>query len=551
MLERLDIENFGLFRKAECRFSPGFNVITGESGAGKSLVLESLAALLGARAVTDRIGPFGDRFRVRGEFYVEPTAPWWESLAGFGIEPDELLVLERQTGQDGRSVFRCQGIAVPAQTIRGLGEVLVQYQGQHVWTRMLEPEYFLAWVDRVADLAPWVDTVRERYQAWRAAEQRLADLMGHARSPDAIEAKRELLRELEAYHVVPGEDEAIQGRLTRYRSLRRLLDGYQQLLGLLDGTEDLPGILPGMSQVTRLLEQLAALDAELDAWRGIASESFGLLDDLRQGLSGWARALELDPGALEALEERADILSRLKRRFGPTLDEVIAYQTALAQEVQELDELSWRQTRYRQEADRLHEQLAAASEELSRRRQAGLADLEAQLTRLIRQMEMPTGELRLVREPVSLSERGEDVIIPWFSASRGQPAKPLAKVASGGELARVALALAVVGGQAGQIYVFDEVDTGLGGESAAQVGALLRQLGERSQVIAVSHQPVVAAQATVQFRVEKGLQEGRTQSVIERLSDGARAQEIARMLSGQTEGVAIDHAQSLLARYHP
>ncbi len=547
MIAELNIENFALFKKTRLTFAPGLNVLTGESGSGKSMVLESLAALFGARLSPERIGPWGDNLTIRAALQWAPDDARWAHLEPYGIEPDSVLIVERQASRDGRSTYRVQGQLVPSQAVRTVGDALVEYVGQNQLGRAARPQYILDWVDEYGGLNEQRRTVGQRFAAWRDAEERLEDLNALSVAPEGLAEKRGRLAELEALNLQAGEDAAISQELARLRAGRHLMETSQALYQALEGTDYQPGILAGMDEALKLADNLARYD---EALGDLVPSMQGAVDTMKEArvvVSAWMANLDLDPRRLEELETRADVLSRVKRRHGPELENVLSYVEALKQEIEELENVDWERERARRSAEEARHQYEQAADGLSQARQRLLSQASQTLTEAIRDMEMPTGVVAVEHRSGEAAAHGMDTLEVLFSANQGQALKPLGKVASGGELARVALALAVVGQSDERIiYVFDEVDQGLGGASADRVGELLQSLGRRTQVLVVSHQPVVAARADHHIGVRKTLDEHLSRSDSAILVGDARVREVARMLSGTDDSVALNHAQGLL-----
>lgn len=547
MIAELNIENFALFKRTRLAFAPGLNVLTGESGSGKSMVMESLAALFGARLSPERIGPWGDSLTIRAALEWDPGDARWSHLEPYGIEPDSVLIVERQASRDGRSAYRVQGQLVPSQSVRAIGDDLMEYVGQNQLGRAARPQYILDWLDHYGHLESHREMVSQRFRAWREAEQTVRALDALSATPEGLAEKRAIAAELEGLNLQAGEDEGISQELAKLRAGRLLIETSQALYQALEGTDYQPGILAGLDEALKLAENLARYDTTLEDLVRSVQSTVETMTEARVVVSTWMANLDLDPRRLEELETRADVLSRVKRRHGPELEDVLAFLDALKQEIEQLDNLGWERERAQHRADDTHHQYLEAAEALSRARMALLAEAGDALSQAIRDMEMPTGSVSIEHRLGEAAVHGVDVLEVLFSANQGQALKPLAKVASGGELARVALALAVVGqSDEGIVYVFDEVDQGLGGASADRVGQLLKTLGHRTQVLAVSHQPVVAARADHHIGVQKMLDDNLSRSEATWLDGEERVHEVARMLSGTNDSVALNHARSLL-----
>ncbi len=546
MIRQIDIENFALFRKTRIGLGPGLNVLSGESGSGKSLALDSLAAALGGRLSQERIGPWGEQARVRLHISLDPADPHWAPLADLGLEPDAVLIIERTAGRDGRSAYRAQGQPVPAQIIRSLGESLIQYVGQNQLLKILNRQYMLDWLDQYAGLEGLAAETKTLYGAYNKCRQDVFELSQLASALSQLDDKRAVRDELHALNIEPGEDDRLSQELARLRAGRTLIETGQALYQRIDGGDG-PGLLAGLDQALHLAETLARYDAGVNNVVKVLQDAVRAIGDARLEISAWMDQLDLDPVRLEQLEARADALSRAKRRFGPELSDVIAYLAELNQEISRLENLDWELGRLKAKQNKAWQAAAEIADRLSSARQDALKKAQRELTERIREMEMPTGQIVIERQSQAMTESGVDMFDVLFSASRGQALKPLAKVASGGEIARIALALAVTGpARDDTVYIFDEVDQGLGGASAERVAWLLKRLGRSAQVLAVSHQAVVASRAGWHLAVRKRAVQGTTVSDIEPLGENQRIREVARMLSGSADETALQHAKTLL-----
>ncbi|CAB1128659.1 DNA repair protein RecN [Candidatus Hydrogenisulfobacillus filiaventi] len=548
MLENLAIHNFGIMADSVIDWEPGLNVVTGESGAGKSLLVEALDTVLGARATADRIGPWDDAARIRASFRVGAQHPVWQAAAAWGLEPDEVLIVQREWGRDGRSLFRVQGRPVPAAAVRELADCgLMELSGQHQHQRWLRPHALTGWLDEAGGLEGLRAAVEEAWAAWRQAVEALEELRGQAPDPATVEAWRETVAEIGQAGLSPDEEARLEDEIRRLRAARRLMEGYAAFRGNLEGDGDSPGAEAALAEAARALAALAGVDPALAPAQALLEGALADVEEARRQAGEWYANLDLDPSRLEALEARLDRIARLKRRYGPTVEAVLAAGEEARRRLEAWENRAWeeRQAQRREAAaaDRYREAaaaLAAAREEAARR-------LEPELQRLVRAMGMEHALVELVLEAAEPGPRGTEEPVLRFSANRGQPLRPFQKVASGGELARLGLALTVSGaGGGGEPLVFDEVDSGTSGHGARQVAALLAALARTRQVIVVSHQAVVASRAGAHYHVDKLAQEGRTRSQVRRLEPAERVTEIARMLSGDTTEASLRHARELL-----
>ncbi|MCL6561663.1 MAG: AAA family ATPase [Firmicutes bacterium] len=545
MLRALQIENFGLIQHLDLEWPAGLVAITGESGSGKSQLLEAILAGLGLRWEGQWLGRFGPRCRVVEVWEIAPHHPAWAVLEEAGVEREAELVIQREVTAD-RSSFRVMGQPVSQRTLRAVASRLVEYAGQHGATR-LGPSEILEWLDRALGLIPLRDAVSSAYKTWKGAEQRLAEWAQGL--PSAAERERllEELEALEALNLRPGEDEEVAAELERLRHRQRLAEGYARVLQWLQGSEGGVGVERSVYEVGRELRAMAQLDPSLQA---VAETWEAIVEQVKEAgweLGRWQAAVDWNASHLEALEERADLLARARRRWGPTLDEVIHRRETLRAESLRWQALGLEEHRLQRAREEASEAYRQAAQKLSDARRQNAPGLAAKVVELLADMEMPGARFEFQWDQAPCGPEGMDRLEVAFAAAPGQPLKPLAKVASGGELARVALAMTLLeSGQEGATFLLDEPDSGLGGVAALRVGQLLHGLAAHNQVVLVTHQPTIAALAGRQLLVEKWVGPEGAVTRVRWVTGPERTAEVARMLSGQQDEAALRHAASLL-----
>ncbi|MBX5466546.1 MAG: AAA family ATPase [Firmicutes bacterium] len=546
MLKTLQVENFGLIQHLDLDWGPGFTVITGESGSGKSQILEAILAGLGLRWESQWLGRFGSRCRIAQAWAVPPDHPAWLALdeAGIAVDPGEELVVTRDVVQD-RSGFRIQGQPVPGRVARQVGETLVEYAGQHAATR-LNAAAVLDWLDRAAGLLTLRQAVEDAWRAWQAQERALRTWAEGLPDPAERARREEALAELETLAPKPGEDAAIAAQLDRLRHGQRLAEGYARIRAGLEGDGE-GGVEALLAAIGRELSAMAQLDPRLHPQAEQWEAARQLVREVSWELARWQADLEWEPDRAERLAARLDQLARAKRRFGPDLDAVIATWERLAQEVAAWRDQAGEEARLSAKVAAEQAKWQAAAEALSQARRRACEGVVRDLVAVLEGMEMPGAAFALEFFPDAPSPQGMDRVVATFSPAPGQVQKPLHKVASGGEMARVALAmtLSLREGRAAT-FLFDEADSGLGGVAAARVGRLLRQFAERHQVVLVTHQPAIAALAEHHLWVEKVVSAEGSLTRARWVAGAERTREVARMLSGSQDPVALEHAAALL-----
>jgi DNA repair protein RecN (Recombination protein N) len=539
-LQTLAVRDLALIHRLEVRFGPGLNVLTGETGAGKSLLLDALALALGARARAELVRQGADAAVVDAQFAVAPDGPAAVAAAAAGAPPPEdgVLLLQREVGRDGRSVSRLNGRLCTAAQLRAVGEALVDVHGQGEQQRLLHPASQAELLDLYAggEAAALLGEVAAGRRRLEAVEAELAALQG---DPRARERQRDLLAfaraEIDAAGLRPGEDEDLAARRNLLQHAERLhaaaAAAYEELYGA-DGA-----VADRLGRVVRTLGDLVHADPRLQAMLEPLTSAMVEVEETARSLRRYRDELSFEPGELARVEERWELVQRLRRKYGETVAEILAYRDRAAAELDRWEEAEAEAARL--EAARAQQQAALREvcARLSALRAACAARLESDVAAELAALGMAGARLRVRLAPAPVGPRGADHVEFLWSANAGEPERPLQRAASGGELSRAMLALKVVLAAADPVpvLVFDEVDAGIGGRAAQAVAERLAALAGRHQVFCVTHLATVAALADVHLAVRKAEHDGRTHVAVERLEGPARREEIARMLSGGGE----------------
>ena len=541
MLERLVIRDLVLVERAEVEFGPGLNVVTGETGAGKSLLVQAVDLLSGGRADPGVVREGAKAATVEGEFRPSARATLRVAplLESWGIEYDgEGLILRREVQAGGRSRALVNQSAVTRGALRELCEALADLHGQHEHQSLLRPDAGLETLDRLAALDPECARYGHALTAWRSAASELAEL---ERSLATYAERREWMeqaaRELDETRPCDGEEETLRIEAARLAHADRLRELVGHALERLSDGE--AAAVDAISQAARALEQAAALDPSLSESLPALEEARIAASEVTRALGGYASRLEADPAALEQVEARREALARLTRKYRRDVPALLAWREELRRELATGEDAEGALARSRAAAQRAHASCLAAARALSRRRQTAAQEWGTRLSQEMKPLGMPHASLGFVVEPDGAAEpafgaRGLDRVEILFSANAGEPSRPLQRIASGGELSRVMLALKVAleAHDPVDLLLFDEVDAGIGGVVAQAVGERLRRLARHRQVICVTHLPMIAALAGQHLRVTKSVALGRTTACIEVVEDRERIEELARMLAG-------------------
>ena len=557
MLITLRIKNLALVEDLTWELGPGFHVITGETGAGKSLLIGALELVLGERADRSLLRSGSESATVEAVFDVrdlpEPLDPW---LTERGLEPCEegRLLLKRTVTATGANRQFVNGSPAPLAVLKELGDRLVDIHGPHDHQSLLHPARQLDLVDAHAGLqelrTAFARACAERARLERARTELVMDEAAYARQLDLL---RHQVREITEAALQPGEEETLQAAHQRLSNAARLLQLTRAALDVL--TESEQSILNQAGVVGRALQELQRLDPQTGDWIEWHSRAVEQWQGLAQELSRYADRLELDPRRLEEVEQRLDLLQGLKRKYGRTVADILAFRDEAARQLATLEQRETELARLQSELAALDRRLRELGAELHARRRAALPGLERAVRRHLEDLGFQQchfevrleSQLETAGEGPPPSPAGWDRVEFLFAPNPGEPPRPLRAIASSGELARVMLALKTVLAAQDQIpvLVFDEVDANVGGETAHAVGAKMREIAAHRQVLCVTHLAPVAAPATQHWRVQKTVRQGRTYTELTRLDAAGRAEELARMLGGRSEE-ALRHARSLL-----
>lgn len=537
MLVALSIRDIVLIDKLDIVIEPGLTVLTGETGAGKSILLDSLALALGARGDAGLVRQGATQGQVTAEFDVPVDHPVRALLGEAGISTDtDPIILRRIQSADGRTRASVNDQPISAQVLRAVGSALVEIHGQHDDRALVDPASHRALLDAFGGLTPKVDDVGKLYRAWRKIaaerEEAAAKLASARREADYLRHAHEELSKLAPE---PGEEDTLATRRQTMMAAEKVAGDVKDAFDTLDGTSS---PIPTLSALARRLERKkTVLPQHLDAVVASLGSALDAVEDARAGLDRALRALDFDPKELERVEERLFALRAASRKFAVPIADLPALATRFAADLAALDqgeerarsleaETAAAEGRYRTAADALSKARRAAALKLDKAVMAELGPLKLERARFMTNVEA---------SPDSAGPEGVDSVAFWVQTNPGTAAGPLMKVASGGELARFVLALKVVLANRGSAptLIFDEVDTGVGGAVAEAIGLRLARLAATVQVLAITHAPQVAARSQVHFLIEKQpIDTKRVATRMKLLDDGARREEIARMLSG-------------------
>ena len=553
MLSFLRISGLALIDELELPLGPGFTVITGETGAGKSILVDALSLLRGGRARTDLVRSGSNEAQVEAVFSLRPDDPRLEVLAAQGRQVDDGLLVRRIVPKAGKGrVYLGGGLATAGELAEVVGS-LVDITSQHDQQSLMDPESQLAILDSYAGNEDTLDIMRSLYASLASAESEIASFEADA----ATRAEREdflrfQVRELEEANLVPGEDEALRMEREKVKGAEKFLAAAARGEQVLYSAEVAAASLIG--SVVRDLEALCRLDSDFAVSAERLSEAQSIVQDVARDLGRYASSVRFDPQRLEEIEERLYLIGRLTRKHGGTLEGAIQNREQLNRALNELGDYEDTLAERRRSLSEARQRAVSLAQQLAVRRREAARSLGQAIDATLCELGL-TGARVMVevedRGLEGLGPRGQDKISFQFAPNAGEPPRPLAKIASGGELSRVMLAVKQALSRADQTstYVFDEVDAGVGGAVAEVIGLKIRSIAAQRQVFAVTHLAQIAAFADRHLKVEKHMHVGRTVAEVRVLGESEREAEMARMLGGlEPSPEAAEHARQMLRR---
>ncbi|MFZ5633665.1 MAG: DNA repair protein RecN [Bacillota bacterium] len=554
MLLNLYIRDFGIIEKTEMDFTRGLNVLSGETGAGKSIIVEAIQVVSGGRALTEYIRAGCERAVVQAAVDTRDLPGIGRLLSEHGIvgEQDGTLILSREI-RIGRNICRINGQIVTLNVYREFGQLLVDIQGQYDQQLLFEPERQLYLLDAYGggEISAIGAEVSRLYRKWRETSHLIEDLRERyrewSRRQDTINYQ---LSEIDGAGLKPGEDEELMSekkKLANAERISRLAGGcYRSLYG--GGTAASALELTGSS--LKDLDRVVEMDGALSGVRDMVAAALYQIEEACRELAAYLDGIEFYPARLESVEERLDILAGLKKKYGPTIEDILRYREEIANELQEMEGGEQKIEQLEQELESLSGQLEDWAGRLTEKRKQAAAALERDIAGELQELEM--GKVKFIinfADREAISEKGRERAEFYISTNPGEPVRPLAKIASGGETSRLMLAIKSILAGIEEIptLVFDELDTGIGGRTIRSVALKLHSLSRKRQVICVTHSSAVASMADNHLVICKGETDGRTKTEVSTLSDEERLEELARMLGGSEKGGAVlDHARQLL-----
>lgn len=541
MLEHLHIKNVALIAESELHFERGLNILTGETGAGKSMIIDSLHFALGGRVNRDFLRKEEQSAVVEALFSTDnlKVSAFLEEN-GIPVEEDGTLLIARTMQASGKTVARVNGSTVTAGMLKELAGELLDIYGQHEHQSLLNPSRHIHLLDRFCGgaLEEKLAEYRKEFSREKELKKQLEMLCGEessrAQRLDILQFQKE---EIEGASLCQGEEEELLEQKKRLGSVEKLMrlsiEGVQLLY---DGRDGMASACDNLGEALRCLQEAAALDNSLSELCERMDNVYAQLEDSAREWKKYTHLLEADPDALETIEERLQTIYRLKRKYGGSVEAVLDFYQKAVEELDFLQNSEERAAELEQALQAVHAHMAALAGEITAIRKNTALQVQTQVEQALHDMEMAQARFYISMEQrENFAADGLDKVEFLISANAGEDLKPLAKIASGGEMSRVMLALKTVLVDADEIgtFIFDEIDTGVSGKTARKVGEKMSLLGKKRQILCITHLPQIAAMADNHFRIEKHVAEGRTTTTVETLDENASCREIARLMGGE------------------
>ena len=557
MLKSLTVWNFALLEHVQVEFQPGLNILTGETGAGKSILIDSLGAVLGARMSADMVRSGCDWLRVEAVFSLEDESlGLHELLTQQAIDDsDKELIITRQLTRAGRSTALVNGCHVTLAVLRQIGAYLVDIHGQNENLALLKEENQFHLLDGYdPDVAEALAAYECVYREWRekkkAYDEKQQASREYAQRLDMLHWQD---KEISEANLKPGEDEQLEADIRKLSHAEKIVGSVEESYQLLEGGGGNGlGVLPALSQVKKDLEEIGRFDDALQNAQKMVEEAYISLQEASYELRDYGESVEFSPERLDQLQSRMDVIYRLCKKYGATLGDVLAHQAKVEQELTEIENYDEDIAALEKEIAALEEKLGRKAAELTRLRTAAANNLSSAIKEQLFALGMPKARFHIrVEQAEDYGANGRDDVAMFFSANPGEAEKPLQKVASGGELSRIALAIKTVASSRDSSVpsmVFDEIDTGIGGRTAQMVAERIALVAQYKQVLCITHLPQIACMADAHLYISKRTVEGTTATQIRPLSERERISEIARMASGADMTTAsLDNAREMVS----
>ena len=532
MLSLLHIENIAVIERADISFDQGFNVLTGETGAGKSIVIDAISAILGERAYRDMIRTGTTKASVRAVFTDVPQLSWFEDN---GVEYDPETVIQREVHLDGKNVCRVNGSLVSVTILRKLGMQLINIHGQHDSATLFDEANHLAFLDAFAANEALRADYTEKYEAVAKLRREIDRMtMDEGEKLRRMETLKYQIKEIEKADLHPGEDEELEERRKLLQNAEKIADGMNDAVENIYGSDDADGAAAMLATAERALARIAKFSENIAELHERAADLMYQVQDLAEEVRDARDDLAYSADELEEIESRLDVIHKLRRKYGVTCIDILEYLQRAKQELDEIEFADDHLEKLKKKLQKAEKTAWDAALALRENRKETALSMSSRILTELAQLDMPRVQFSCEFTELELTNNGADAVAFYMSANAGEALKPMSKVASGGELARIMLAMKNVLAERDHVntLIFDEVDTGVSGRAAQKVAEKLRAVAEHKQVLCVTHLPQLAALANTHLLIAKGERDGRTYTTVTPLDVEGRKKELARIIGG-------------------
>ena len=532
MLSLLHIENIAVIESADISFDQGFNVLTGETGAGKSIVIDAISAILGERAYRDMIRTGTSKASVRAVFTDVPELNWF---ADHGVEYDPETIIQREIHLDGKNVCRVNGSLVSVSILRKLGIQLINIHGQHDSASLFDEDNHLTFLDAFGDNAALRQQYSEKYEAVSKLRREIDRMtMDESEKLRRMETLRYQIAEIEKADLEPGEDDALEERRKLLQNAEKLSNGLEEAVECLYGGDDSDGAAGLLAQAEYALARLARFSDAFQSMHEKVTDLKYQIADVAEEVRDARDDLSYSADELEEIESRLDVIHKLRRKYGVTCEDILAYLDKAKKELDDIEFADDHLERLKKNLKKAEKAAWEAAKQLRENRKETAKYMSQRILTELAQLDMPRVQFSCEFTETDLTANGADTVAFYMSANAGEALKPLSKVASGGELARIMLAMKNVLAEKDQVntLIFDEVDTGVSGRAAQKVAEKLRSVAAHKQVLCVTHLPQLAALANTHLLIAKSERNGRTFTSVTPLDIEGRKKELARIIGG-------------------
>lgn len=559
MLQEITIDNLAIIDHLTLAFGENMTVLTGETGAGKSIIIDAVSLLVGARGSQELIRQGTDKLEVQGQFSLPKDPAYQKLLDDLGIDhSDQTLIISREIHRNGRNVIRANGTLINTTLLRKIGAPLVDIQGQNDSQRLLQPEQHLPMLDHFAGqrVKPLIQQYRDLFKQYQKIKQTLDQKQANEQQwAQRLDMLRYQVKEIGEANLKANEEDALISERDRLDHFQQIQQTLQLVVGTLNGGENAPVLdqlattMDSVNEITQFDDDYAGLGKEL-------GDSYYALQDVANQASHELDSLEFDDERLSEINARLDLINDLEHKYGDTLTDVLHYYDQISQELTDMEGTADSNNELEEQLAKLKDQLTKVGTQLSEQRQQTAKDLEQRVHRELAALYMDKAVFNVHFKKVpahTFTPRGLDDVEFYIQTNPGERMGPLAKIASGGELSRVMLALKTIFTEKADVtsIIFDEVDTGVSGRVAQAIADKIKVIGKHSQVLCITHLPQVAAVAQHQFLIKKAVHDGRTTTTVTKLNHNQRINELSRMLAGEKiTKLTKEHASELLKMAH-